>query len=186
MIVKGKKRGRPSGKSSELSAQVILDKAKSLMRNEKKVPSIRSLASSLNVDAMAIYHYFNNKDALLESITTSLIESIYQPQVNDDWKKALTELCTSYLILLDSYPGLLNTLLSMEGTGPAQVFVERFNILIKALNLSKEAQDNALNLLVDYLHGFALALNCQGDELLLHVDQLTGPLNFYCAALERN
>ncbi|UGA57268.1 TetR/AcrR family transcriptional regulator [Vibrio sp. VB16] len=184
MIVKDKKRGRPKGKSNKLSARSILDMAKSLMQNEGKIPSIRKLASSLSVDAMAIYYYFSNKNTLLEAITVSLIEDIYEPKVNDDWKHELTELSTSYLTLLDNYPGLLETLLSMDASGPAQVFIDRFNDVIKPLNLDEDKRTNALNLLVDYLHGYALALNNKNAKVDLNVDMLIGPLNFYCIALE--
>lgn len=184
MSVKEKKRGRPKGASSQLSQQAIMDMAKTLMREEGKIPSIRKLASSLNVDAMAIYHYFSNKNALLEAITTSLIEDIYQPKVTDKWKLELNKLCSSYLTLLNNYPGLLETLLSMSSISPAEVFVERFNIVIEPLNLDAGSAKKALDLLVDYLHGFALALNCSGNQSTLNIDMVEGPLDLYCIALE--
>lgn len=184
MIVKHKKRGRPAGTTSQLTAQSILDKAKFLMQEAGKVPSIRKLASSLNIDAMAIYYYFDNKNALLEAITISLISDIYQPMMNSDWKLELTKLSSSYLTLLDSYPGLLETLLSMDALGPSQVFSERFNDVIKPLNLEQEASTNALCLLVDYLHGYALALNNNQTNIELNIDMMSGPLNLYCIALE--
>ena len=96
MTVKDKKRGRPKGEATPLSAPAILEMAKLMMREEGKIPSIRKLATKLNIDAMAIYHYFDNKGALLEAITTSLIEDIYEPTIfdkkncdkggSDDWK----------------------------------------------------------------------------------------------------
>lgn len=184
MIVKQKRRGRPSGTSSLLSDQAILSMAKSMMQEAGKTPSIRQLASSLNVDAMAIYYYFSNKNALLEAITISLIEDVYQPEVSHNWKQELEKLCISYLTLLDSYPGLLATMLSMETSGPSQVFNERFHDVITPLDLDETSRINALHLLVDYLHGFALALNNQNTKAELNVDMLSGPLNLYCIALE--
>jgi len=184
MIVKDQKRGRPKGSGNKLNVQAILDIAKVLMKEEKKIPSIRKLASNLNVDPMAIYHYFSNKSDLLEAITTSLIEDIYQPLISDDWKQELTLLCASYLTLLDSYPGLLDTLLSMNSISPAKVFTERFSLVIKPLSLDDESKKNALNLLVDYLHGYAQALNCKSSDSPLNVAMLAGPLNLYCIALE--
>jgi len=186
MIVKDQKRGRPKGSGNKLNANSILYVAKALMKEEKKIPSIRKLASNLSVDPMAIYHYFNNKNDLLEAITTSLIEDIYQPQVTDNWKQELTKLCVSYLSLLDNYPGLLNTLLSMTSDNPAQVFHQRFTVVINPLTLSDEATHDALSLLIDYLHGFAQALNCNNSVKPLSVDMLTGPLNLYCIALENS
>lgn len=99
MSVNEKKRGRPNGKQSQLSAQSILEAAKSLMKRDSKTPSIRSLATELNVDPMAIYHYFKNKNALLEALTSSLVSEVYQPQADPDWQGELRRLCVSYIEL---------------------------------------------------------------------------------------
>lgn len=184
MPVKEKKRGRPKGSGSQLSAEIIMDMAKVLMKEEEKVPSIRKLASSLNVDAMAIYYYFENKNKLLEAITTSLIEDIYEPKVREGWRLELNTLCISYVTLLNDYSGLLETLLSMNSESPAGVFIERFHVVIEPLNLDDVTAKDALDLLVDYLHGYALALNCSNDHSKLDVEMLKGPLNMYCIALE--
>lgn len=186
MIVKQQKRGRPTGSGNKLNADVILDTAKALMKEEKKIPSIRKLALRLAVDPMAIYHYFKKKNDLLEAITTSLVEDIYEPQVSDAWQQELTLLATSYLCLLNSYPGLLTTLLSMTSMGPAQVFNQRFYIVIEQLSLSEESKQHALHLLVDYLHGYAHALNCNNNDTPLTMEMLEGPLSFYCIALENS
>ncbi|AQS35654.1 transcriptional regulator, TetR family [Shewanella psychrophila] len=196
MTVKEKTRGRPRGATSQLSAQAIMKMSKSLMREEGKIPSIRKLARCLNVDAMAIYYYFSNKNALLEAITTSLIQEVYQPEAGDlkareHWKNELSQLCTSYLSLLSHYPGLLETFLSMDTISPAEVFVTRFNIVIEPLNLDSESAKNGLDLLVDYLHGYALALSCNGKDCngknsqsTLNMEMIKGPLALYCVALE--
>lgn len=196
MTVKEKKRGRPKNEATPLNASTILAMAKSMMREESKIPSIRKLATKLNVDAMAIYHYFDNKSALLEAITTSLIEDIYEPTIfdkkscdkgaSDLWKQELFRLSQSYLSLLDNYPGLLETLLSMSSTSPADVFSERFRAIVQPLNLEEASIINALSLLADYLHGYALALNCQGAESALQIDNITGPLKLYCLAIENS
>ena len=183
MAVKGKKRGRPAAASVTLSKERIIECANALMANEGKIPSIRKLAASLEVDPMAIYYYFANKQALLEAVTVSLVEKIYSPDPNGEWQQELTKLCQSYLNLLAQYPGLLETLLGMNSHGPATVFTERFDLAVAGLSLSEELRNNALSMLADYLHGYALAMNCQaGDEL--NVDLLSGPLGFYMQALK--
>ena len=183
MAVMEKKRGRPKVGDNQLSAEAIISMAKSLMKQQGQIPSIRKLAAHLNVDAMAIYYYFNNKNQLLEAITTSLITDIYQPQGSDNWKAELSLLSTSYLTLLSTYSGLLQTLLSMNSASPAGVFIERFKIVIQPLNLDETAAKNALDLLVDYLHGYALALNCNNGDNHLAIEMLKGPLALYCTAL---
>ncbi len=61
MSVNKKKRGRPTEKQSQLSAESILESAKLLMKKDGKIPSVRLLATQLNVDPMAIYYYFKKK-----------------------------------------------------------------------------------------------------------------------------
>lgn len=186
MSVKEKKRGRPSGSKKTLNQDSIMNMAKRLMKEDGKIPSIRKLALHLDVDAMAIYYYFSNKNALLEAITTSLIKEIYLPQQKANWKSELNLLCVSYLTLLHTYSGLLETLLSMTSASPAAVFTERFNLIIQELHLSSEAKKNALDLLADYLHGFALALNCNQTQPIDIIEYIKGPLRFYCVALEHS
>ncbi len=181
MSVNDKKRGRPSGKGSQLSQAVIIAQAKSLMQAEGKTPSIRKLASALNVDAMAIYHYFKNKDALLEAITVSLITEVYEPDGQQDWQSELEQLSHSYLVLLGQYSGLLETLLTMKSAGPAQVFIERFNFVVAPLCLQEATRIDALGLLVDYLHGFAFAMKCSNGTLT--IDMCKGALGLYCRGI---
>ena len=198
MSVKGKKRGRPAANDpaqrSALSAEHILTTAKSLMREQGKMPSIRALAGALDVDAMAIYYYFKNKQALQTAICQSLIEEIYHPVTpphHDDWQLHLHALCVSYLTLLGTYAGLLDTFLSMPDGGPAHVFIGRFEQIIAPLGLSGSASTDALHLLVDYLHGFAHAQSCaisapshdDPSVATLSIAMMEGPFNLYCKML---
>ncbi|MDO6763104.1 TetR/AcrR family transcriptional regulator [Agarivorans sp. 1_MG-2023] len=178
-VVKQKLRGRPKQNANSLTKQKILLQATALQQESGKVPSIRQLAAALQVDPMAIYYYFDNKNALLEALTLTLIEGIYQPQAseldqqsNHFWKGELTRLCESYLLLLQQNAGLLTTLLSMKTHGPAELFSQRFSLILRPLNLSQEHIEQALHLLVDYLHGFALAVSCNKteDPLAMRVD----------------
>ncbi|MCL1137796.1 TetR/AcrR family transcriptional regulator [Shewanella pneumatophori] len=184
MTVKQKKRGRPTSHAEQLSQEAIINKAKGLMLNDGKMPSIRALASALSVDAMAIYHYFKNKDALLEAITTSLVGDIYQPEISDDWQDALMALSCSYLNLLQQYSGLLETLLSMQSSGPAEVFISRFSAILAPLDLDESQQTDVLCLLVDYLHGFALAYRCNNTAQTLDVAAIKGPLTLIFKAIK--
>lgn len=177
MSVNQKKRGRPGRDGSRLSREAIIAKAKELMLKENKQVSIRALASHLDVDPMAIYHYFANKAELLEALTVSIMEGIYKPQEGRNWQGELTTLCHSYLELLGKHPGLLETFLSMKGVdAPAEVFRERFCLAVKPLQLQQDQQLTTLNLLVDYLHGYALAYQCAADRKLTTTAGTDGPL----------
>jgi AcrR family transcriptional regulator len=184
MVVKKKKRGRPSMENGKLSADVIVKSATELLQKCGKVPSIRQVAGSLSVDPMAIYHYFPNKAVLLEAVTVSLMDSIYKPNGQEVWQDELLCLCDSYLKLLQDHAGLLETMLSMSDVGPAQIFISRFQTIISPLKLPGSEMKNAIDLLVDYLHGFALAIRCNQGDPPLTAGMAGGPIKFYLNALE--
>ena len=155
-----------------------------MMQEKGKIPSIRKLAAELNVDGMAIYHYFPNKAALLEAVTVSLMEVIYNPLENGDWKEELRKLCKSYLQLLGQYGDLLETMLSITSDGPAQVFIRRYNKALSSLDLNEQTRKNGLDLIADYLHGFALAMRCGPTNSQLTLEDINGPLSLYINGLE--
>jgi AcrR family transcriptional regulator len=183
MSVKDQKRGRPKVGDRQLSAEGILATAKVMMREGGKIPSIRALATQLGVDAMAIYHYFKNKSELLEAITVSLMQEIVEPDEQLDWKDNIYRLSTSYLTILNDHPGLLETLLTMKSLSPVEVFSQRFEASIASLNLSEEQRNTGRDLLVDYLHGYALALNCNPDRTELTAEMIEKPMALYYLAL---
>ena len=154
------KRGRPSKEKNSLSAELIVSKAKSMMAGTGQIPSMRAISKELNVDPMALYYYFNNKSILLEGVAKSLMSEIYVPSGKSDWKQELKELSKSYLTILKAYDGLLKTLLSMSSNSPADVFICRFNLIVNPLKLRSNQEKAFLDLLVDYLHGFSMALAC--------------------------
>lgn len=182
MSVKERKRGRPHQSQKQLSPELIILKARNLMKKNGKVPSIRQISRELEVDAMAIYHYFSNKSALLEALTLSLIDDIYVPKVSANWQDELEQLCKSYLELLKIYPGLLETLLSIKTFGLAQLFSQRLETTLAPLQLSPTAFIEAQNLIIDYIHGVALAI--QYNSELLSVDCIDSSLSLICKALE--
>ena len=184
MRVKNKKRGRPFKTDEKLSAEAIVKSATRLIQLTGKIPSIRKVARTLDVDPMAIYHYFPNKAAILEAVTVDLMGSIYKPNGQEVWQGELLCLCDSYLKLLKEHAGLLEIMLSMSDVGPAQIFVSRFQAIILPLKLTDSDMQDAIDLLVDYLHGFALAMRCNDDNLTLTTDMAGGPIKFYMDALE--
>ena len=181
MKVKRKKQGRPRISEKKLESIYIIQTAKSLILSECKVPSIRKLASELNVDPMAIYYYFPNKQAILEAVTMSLIGEIYAPNSIVSWRENLMSLCKSYLKLLASYPDLLQIILSVSAEGPTSIFQERFETAIEKLNLAKNKKKIVMSVLIDYIHGFSLA-----SHGCISIDLTDAPLNFIFDALKKS
>lgn len=183
MPVECKKRGRPSRSRGKLTPEIIVNCARTLLQENGKVPSVRQVSGKLDVDPMAIYHYFSSKAALLEAVTVSLMETIYEPSGDGDWQEELRLLCRSYLVLLKEHAGLLTTMLSMGSESPAHVFITRFHEILSPLHLSGKVLKDAVDFLADYLHGFALAMHCNNDNQRLNVEMAEGPLSFYTRAL---
>ena len=184
MSVKVKKRGRPSANRTQLTAKRIVETARQLLQADSKIPSIRKLATVLDVDPMAIYHYFDNKAALLEAVTVFLMDELVFPDGGDDWSVEVKELCRNYLELLSGHQGLLETMLSMSSGGPAKLFSERLAAALTPLNLSEEVFRQTLDLLADYLHGVAFAQQRNPNApLISHID---GPLELIFKGLAKS
>lgn len=186
MDVNRKKRGRPGKSENKLEGSWIVNTAKSLILSDNKVPSIRKLATELDVDPMAIYHYFPNKQAVLEAVTVSLVNEIYRPERDRSWKENILKLSESYLKLLIKYPGLLKIILSVSIEGPASVFQHRFDTALAELELNMEQKKTVLDLLVDYLHGFAFASSCNNSDNSIDIALCEAPLNFIFNALDQS
>lgn len=183
MPVKTKTRGRPAQGGAKLEKALIIQCAQRMLKESGKVPSVRAIARELGSDPMAIYHYFKNKAALLEAVCISLMGSIHVPSTTGDWKTELELLCKSYVTQLCTYSGLLETMLSMPSTGPAEVFIERFQTILSPLGLSEKTKKDSLDLLADYIHGFALASR-YSDDSTAFLALMDGPLSLYIRSIE--
>ncbi|PKG39160.1 TetR/AcrR family transcriptional regulator [Psychromonas sp. Urea-02u-13] len=183
MMKEQKKRGRPNQKERQINPELIVYIAKSLMREQGKVPSIRGLARALDIDAMAIYHYFDNKQRLLEAMLMSLMDSLYFPPKQQNWQDSLRLLSESYLNLLCHYAGLLEVLVAMPAQGPQMVFSERFNKIIAPLHLPAEKQKSMLLLLLNALHGQALCLKVT-PEVDFNQQEFNETFTLYCTLIK--
>ena len=101
------------------------------------------------------------------------------------WQEILYQLSVSYLSVLNNYCGQFETLLTMKLLGPVEVFSERFEAVVNPMNLALEHSEDALHLLVDYLHGYALALNCYLDRTEITVEMVSKSLGLYCLGIEQ-
>lgn len=173
-----KRRGRPVKDTEKLEKNKIIQTAQDMILADGKVPSIRYLASELNVDPMAIYYYFSNKQILLEAVSISLISELYKPRQDLSWKENLLQLCRSYILLLLKYPDLISIILSTSGKGTALIFLQRFESCVEELNLNPEKINTITALLADYIHGFSFASACNKTDMIVTVDMAEKPLTF--------
>lgn len=75
-----------------LTREKIVEKAIELLDSEGlEGLSMRRLGDALGVEAMALYHHFPNKDAILDSVAAAIIEEVGEamPIEGGDWKTVM-------------------------------------------------------------------------------------------------
>jgi len=66
--------------------------------------SMRKLGRELAVEAMALYHYFPSKDALIDAIVEAVVGEMGAPSEAGSWKERLRERFQSYRQLAQAHP----------------------------------------------------------------------------------
>ncbi|GAB3919236.1 TetR family transcriptional regulator [Microlunatus endophyticus] len=127
-------RGR--GQHAGLDAPTILRTAIDLAdRDGLAALSMRRLGAELDVEAMAIYHHFPSKDALLDAIVGELVaQAAVSGQPTGDWQSQLRCYALSFFERLTEHPNLLPLVLTrpaMTG-GSLQVMESLVGVLCDA------------------------------------------------------
>ncbi|MGW2421809.1 TetR/AcrR family transcriptional regulator C-terminal domain-containing protein [Streptomyces sp. NPDC001709] len=112
---------RRRGERVGLSRQRILDAALDLVdRRGLKALTMRSLGEQLDVEAMTLYHYVPNKDALLDG----LVEQVFKAAApamdgSSDWQAALRAYAKALREGLLRHPAILPLVSSRPAVTPA-------------------------------------------------------------------
>jgi AcrR family transcriptional regulator len=155
-----KQRGRPRLDASLLSRERILSTAGQLMAAGASDVSMRAVASALGVNAMALYHYFSDKEALRYALVEQAFAPLFaiRPRMaklpNPELRLQL--LAKKYMLCAAKALPLTRNLAVRGGTPLATKFSELFD---EALGNPTPASGHAAlhDVLVDYLNGVALA-----------------------------
>lgn len=154
-----------------LSREAILGAALGLLEEQGlEALSMRAVARRLEVDAMAPYHYFPDRESLLkaaaERVYTQLGLSLRVPR-GRDFRGKLEYLAAAYLALLAPARQLLLVLSAHPelALGPARIFEAHFKAAVTQLKLSRPLYRAALAAYVDLIHGFALGLSADASKL---------------------
>ncbi|MDF3838594.1 TetR/AcrR family transcriptional regulator [Cupriavidus basilensis] len=154
-----RRRGRPP----KLEAGAILTAATALLEQAGEDFSMRGLAQTMGVDPMAVYRYFPTKSALLDAVVAHAFEALDSATLpfaaGDDTQSKLIAVCSMYLKLACPVPALVR-LMARGAVGPAHVgrrFDALFELAVADLGLSDAQYLLARDVVVDYLHGYALS-----------------------------
>lgn len=155
--MKAQTRGRPRANEPRLSRDHILDAALVLLAEAGLGAfTMRALARRLGIDPMAVYHYFEDKDALLGAAAERSFASL-RPRMpaTRHWRSRLRALARAYLRVLYRSRELL--LFVTEGGRVSAPFDEFFFAAIAPLDLSVRDQRTCRDAFVDLLHGASLS-----------------------------
>jgi len=119
--------------------------------------TIRRLASALGVAPMTIYHYFPNKEAIIDAMVDAVFAQIDVPPPDLDWKPAIRIRCVSAREVLNRHPWAPPYMESRTSPGPATL--RHHDAVLGCLRrggLSFQMTAHAYATLDSFLYGFAL------------------------------
>lgn len=164
-------RGRPKAEAPLLAIDGIVDAAAQALESGRGDFSMRGLAATLGVDAMALYHHVPSKQALLDAVVAKAFQRL--DRLPKRWRHLPDRLDRLYL-LAEAYlrcVAPLPQLTRQLARGSASLAHERFTAMFEAAMGVTVDEGSVLaqsrDLLVDYLHGAALAGAKVGERSLL-------------------
>jgi AcrR family transcriptional regulator len=119
--------------------------------------TIRRLASVLSVGPMTIYHYFPNKEAIIDAMVDAVYAQISLPPRDKEWTDSIRVRCVSAREVLKRHPWAPPYMVSRTSPGPATL--EHHDAVLDCMHrggLSLQMTAHAYAILDSYLHGFAL------------------------------
>jgi AcrR family transcriptional regulator len=149
----GRQRQRP------LNRDVILDGAVELIEREGPgALTMRRLGAALGVEAMAIYHHFEDREDLLDAIGDRLLQPLQGLELGGDWREACRRFATALRDVAVARPATFQLLgLQPLDTPTSLRPVERLlGVLVEAGFTPGEAL-GIYRATVSYARGYALA-----------------------------
>jgi AcrR family transcriptional regulator len=155
--------GRPRRIAPALDSGAILQAALPLLEEKGEAFSMRALAHSLGVDAMALYHYYAGKEELLQALMLQRFAALDPQQppftVRQQPPRRLLGLCTLYLELISATPYFVRLMARglVNQSDIAERFTTLFEMALEGLDLPRKTRLRGRDAIVDFLHGYALA-----------------------------
>ncbi len=157
----GRRTGRPKAGQERLGRELIVAVALRLIDEQGMAAlSMRKLAAELGVDPMAIYHYLPGKEAVLAALVEDVFSRLRVPPASGEgWQNRVRAFARAYRDVVRSHPNLVRHVVAnaeVAATAALEASEELYAALIGA-GLQPLAVVRAADLVVDYVHGFALA-----------------------------
>jgi len=119
--------------------------------------SMRKLGRELAVEAMALYHYFPSKDALIDAIVEAVVGEMGAPSEAGSWEERLRERFRSYRRLAQAHPHVFPLVGKRAVKNPeALAPVEQILEILRDAGFSPYHALHSFRTLSSYAFGYAL------------------------------
>jgi AcrR family transcriptional regulator len=119
--------------------------------------TMRKLADELGVGVMSLYHYFANKDELLDGMVDIVFSEIDLPSTEVDWKTAMRQRAISTREALARHRWAVGLMESRLTPGPASLQLHNAVLgCLRGAGFSIEMAIQAYSVQDAYIYGFAL------------------------------
>jgi TetR/AcrR family transcriptional regulator, tetracycline repressor protein len=160
MTAKSRKPGRPRTGEGALTRERVLRTALAFLDREGgESLSMRRLAAELNVDPMAIYHHVSGKDALIAGVVELMFAELRLPDTATGfWQDQIRSIAHAYRALAAAHPNLVIYMATNPevDTALSRPVNEALYAALLSANIPPRTAFHAVNLLVDFLNGYAL------------------------------
>lgn len=124
---------------------------------------MRALGTMLEVNPMTVHHHFGNRDGLIAALADRVYADVIPPACSDP-RARLEGLLRAYRARVQRYPALTLEVFQSPTAFPAQAqrISELLVALLRELGLAPPRALLWRDLLIDYVHGAALAEAMRG------------------------
>ncbi|MGC6767420.1 TetR family transcriptional regulator [Enterococcus sp. LJL51] len=154
---------------NKLSKEKIIATAFQLLDETPNIEklSMRNIAKKMGVQAPALYWYFQNKQALLQSMAEEVDRHFQEPEEQEDWRHTLFLYMENYYELYQNYPCALEIELHTIPSYPSRLIrYDKMLAILKKAGFSIEDSFTAVNSLQHLLLG--LLVDVQEEQQLYH------------------
>jgi AcrR family transcriptional regulator len=143
---------------AHLSRERVLETAVAFAdRHGLEALSMRKLGEELGASAMSAYHYFPNKEQLLDGMVDVVFSEIEPPSLELDWKTAMRRRAVSTRDALNRHRWAVGHMEGRTEHGPANLRLHDAVLgCLRAAGFSIEATVHAYSVQDAYIYGFAL------------------------------
>ena len=159
-----------------LSTERVLQAAVALAeRNGFEALTMRKLADELGVGVMSLYHYFGNKDELLDAMVDIVFGEIELPPTDVDWRTAMRRRALSTREVLNRHRWAVGLMESRRTPGPASFRLHDAVLgCLREAGVSVEQTIQAYSVQDANIYGFRVDLKANKVQIRQAVEKIWG------------